>query len=402
MTIPDRSLLFPDPDLPRGADLLAEGRALARDWQVGPSAFLRHVGADSEYAYKQRRIAEGAVMQHAQIGYRDREKSCHAYAEIWETCQKQGVTIDRYGLCLDWSMGLPRAIRSTALRGTGMILAGVEDVVRLANSAPVAAHFGDWVLGFPAALENTQAALAAGGTVIGNLGQYFTFRVPGHDDDIETTAQTVRALGLIAEQPVTVMVHSNLDDGFAAQFTDLANSLGLILIERHIVTGLLGVPIAHCYGNHFSDPLSRMAFQQAMAQLAPIPGSMIYGNTTSYRGSPAANFASLSSYLLADVAAQLARPTGHAINAVPVTENERIPEIDEVIDAQLFAGRLIELAPSWVPMLDAEPVQEMAARIVAGGIRFRDALLRGLDAAGVDTADPFEMLLALRRLLLNG
>ena len=47
-------------------------------------------------------------------------------------------------------------------RGTGMILPDVEDFVRLANAAPVAAHFGDFVLGFPAALENTQAALAAG------------------------------------------------------------------------------------------------------------------------------------------------------------------------------------------------------------------------------------------------
>lgn len=391
-------ILLPEPDLPLGADLLAEGRALARVWSVGPSTFLRHVGAASEYDFKRTNMMARRVMQHAQIGYRDPDKSCRAYAEIWETCAGQGVTVDRYGLCLDWSMAVPRARRGSAERGTGMILAGVDDFVRLANSAPVAPHFGDFVLGFPAALENTQAALAAGSTTIGNLGQYFTFRVPGHDDDIQATAQTVRAIGLIAAQPVPVIVHSNLDDGYAAQFTDLSSCLGMILIERHIVTGLIGAPVGHCYGHHFSDPLARLAFQRAMAMIGAAPGTVIYGNTTAYRGLPAANFASLANYLLVDAAAQLSEPTGHAINAVPVTENERIPEIEEVIAAQLFAGRMAEMAPGWLRMLDPGPVESMAKQIVAGGEAFAAATLRGLDEAGVDTNCPFQMLLALRRM----
>lgn len=389
--------LLPEPDLPQGAALLAEGRALARDWTLGPSAFLRHAGAASEYDYKLARMAERRVMQHAQIGWRDTAKSQRAYAEIWETCAALGVTVDRYGLCLDWSMAVPRARRAKAERGTGMILPGVEDFVGLANAAPVAAHFGDFVLGFPAALENTQAALAAGSTAIGNLGQYFTFRVPGHDDDVEATAQTIRALGLIAAQPVPVMVQSNLDDGFAAQFTDLSSCLGMILLERHIITDLIGAPVGHCYGHHFSDPLARLAFQRAMAMVGAAPGTMIYGNTTAYRGLPAANFASLANYLLVDAAGQISQPTGHAINAVPVTENERIPEIAEVIEAQLFAGRMAEMAPGWLTMLDPAPVESLAVGIVAGGRAFAAATLRGFAEAGIDTACPFQMLLALRR-----
>ena len=390
--------LFPEPDLPQGADLLAEGRALAGVWTLGPSAFLTHVGAASEHAFKLRRMAEGAVMQHAQIGWRDPDKSVRAYAEIYEACRAQGVTVDRYGLCLDWSMALPRDLRAKAQRGTGMILAGVEDFVRLANAAPVAPHFGDFVLGFPAALENTQAALAAGSTAIGNLGQYFTFRVPGHDNDVLATAQTVRALGLIAAQPVPVIVHSNLDDGYAAQFTDLASCLGMVLLERHIVTGLIGAPVGHCYGHHFSEPLSRLAFQRAMALIEAAPGTVIYGNTTSYRGAEAANFASLASYLLVDAAGQIRQPTGHAINAVPVTENQRIPEVAEVIDAQLFAGRLKDFAPGWLAMLDPAPVEALAEAIVTGGRAFAAATLKGLAERGVDTTDAFQMLLALRRI----
>ena len=66
----------------------------------------------------------------------------------------------------------------------------------------------------------------AGVTTIGNLGQYFTFQLPGWKDDIATTRSTLTAIGLMAAQPVEVMVHSNLDDGFAAVFQDLASALG--------------------------------------------------------------------------------------------------------------------------------------------------------------------------------
>lgn len=394
----DRATLFPEPALPDSAALLAEGRAAARDWRLGPSAFLSHVGAASEHAFKLARMAEGAVTQHAQIGYRDPGKSLRAYREIWEACAARGITVSRYGLCLDWSMALPRATRATGLRGTGMILDGPEDFAALANAAPVAAHFGDFVLGFPAALENTKAALAAGSTAIGNLGQYFTFRVPGHDDDIEATAETVKALGLIAAQPVPILVHSNIDDGFAAQFNDLASCLGMILIEREVIEGLVGAKAAHCFGHHFSDPMMRLAFQRAMHLAGAAPGAMIYGNTTSYRGTPAENWAGLAAYLAVDAHGQRTRPTGHAINAVPVTENQRIPEIDEVIEAQLFAGALIRHAPGLAPLIDEAAVDALAARILVGGRRFRDRVMAGLAEMGVDTASVFEMLLALRRL----
>ncbi len=390
--------LLPIDTLPTGRDLLAEGASAVRDWSVGPSTFLTEVGETSEHAYKQRCMAEGRVMQHAQLGYRDPGKSCRAYAEIWEACDKRGVRVDRYGLCLDWSMAVPRALRDGATRGTGMILAGPEEFARLANSAPVAAHFGDFVLGFPAAFENTKAAIAAGGTIIGNLGQYFTFRIPGHDDDVEATQQTVRALGLIAAQPVPVMVHSNIDDGYAAQFTDLTSCLGMVLIERDLIERLTGAPMGHCYGHHFSDPVARLAFQRAMAMAGAFPGTMIYGNTTSYRGTDAENYSGLASYLLVDALGQMTRPTGHAINAVPVTENKRIPEVEEVIEAQLFAGSMIRHAESFPPMIDNMAVDLLADRLFEGAKRFQSNVMRGLAERGIDTNCLFQSLLALRRL----
>ncbi len=380
-----------------GAALIAEGRRLAQTVSVGRCPFLDHYGVASESEFKRRAMADGTVMLHAQIGFRDPEKSRRAWAEIHGKLDQAGYAIHRYGICLDWSMGYPAAARGRLGRGTGLILDRPQDFADLTAMAPVAPHFGDFVIGLPAALENTQAALAAGATIIGNLGQYFTFRMPGWTDDVGTTAETVRAIALMGAQAVECLVHSNLDDGFAALFTDLACSLGAALIERHIVEDLIGARVTHCYGNTFSDGPKRLAFLLALAEISNNPGSMVYGNTTRYGGEPAENWANLAAYFMVDIAGQRICPTGHALNPVPITEAQRIPDIDEVVDVHLAANRLIARADDLLAMIDAEPAQRLAAEIVAGGRRFRDTVLRNLADAGVDTGNPAALLLALRR-----
>lgn len=394
----DRKTLFPEPDLPDAAALVATGKALARNCGVGPCPFLKEYGVACEADYKRRAAAEGTVMLHAQIGFRDMAKSRRAWAEIAERVARHGHRVHRYGICLDQNMGYPQARRQGMPKGTGMILAGIEDFVALTQEAPVAPHYGDFMLGLPAAVENVSAALAAGATSIGNLGQYFTYRLPLWDDEVATTAATVTALALIAAQPVEVLVHSNLDDGFVALFTDMACALGAVLLERDIVEGLIGAPVTHCYGHTFSDPLTRLAFQRALAEANPTPGSMVYGNTVSYRDEESISYAGLASYLMADIVGQRTRPTGHAINPVPVTETKRIPDIDEIVDAQLFANRLVERSQGWMAMFDLAEADRIGAEIVAGGRRFHARVRQGLAEVGVDLSNPFEFLLALRRI----
>ena len=393
-----RAAILSEPELPDAAALMDEGRKLAQTVGVGPSPFLEANGVDCEIAYKVRRAAEGAVMLHGQIGYRSLEKSRRAYSEIHQRITGAGYGLDRYGICLDWSMGYAPADRPGMPRGTGLILDQPEDFARLTAEAPVAPHFGDFVLGTPAALDNTAAALAAGSTTIGNLGQYFTFRMPHWNDDVTTTAETLKALALAAAQPVDILIHSNLDDGFAAVFHDLACSLGAVLLERYIVEDLIGGRIGPCYGHTFSDPLARLAFQRALARGVEEPGTMVYGNTTAFVADEAENYASLASYLLVDIVAQRTRPSGHAVNPVPVTEAMRIPEIDEIVDAHLFANRLVEKADGLSQLVDTERAESTATRLVEGGERFKAQVLAGLGEAGIDVANPFEMLLSLRRI----
>jgi len=394
-----RSDLLPDSDLPRCAELIERGRALASETPLGRCAFLDHYAVESEAAYKRRCIAESKLMLHAQVGYRSLAKSKRAAREIHQRLSARDCRVDRYGICLDWSMGYPRKQRRHMPRGTGLILDAPEEFAELTACAPVAPHFGDFCIGTPAAVENTTAALAAGATTVGNLGQYFTFRQPRWNDDVYTTAETVKALSLIAAWPVEVVVHSNLDDGFAATFTDLACAAGMVLVEQYIVSGLLGAPIAHCYGHTFSDPITRFAFQRVLADVSDTPGSMVYGNTTSYGDNHIANYASLATYLLVDIAAQSSRPTGHALNPVPVSEAERIPEIEEIVDAHLFAhGLLARTGNALNALVKADDAEALSLRLVAAGQRFKSRLLEGLETAGIDVHNPFELLLVIRRL----
>ncbi|WP_052261953.1 cobalamin-dependent protein [Leisingera sp. ANG-M1] len=394
-----RADILPEPELPAGRQLLDEGRQMADLWSVGDCAFLRAHGCASEAEYKRRKMAEGTVMQHAHLGFRDLQRSVSATASVYEACAERGAVIDRFGMCLDWSMGFPRAQRSHQTRGTGILLNSDEDFARLTQAAPAAMHFGDFMLGFPAALENTCSALAAGATAIGNLGQYFTFRLPGYTDDVETTAATVKALGLIAAQPVEVLVHSNLDDGYAAVYEDLTSALGQAMLEKYIITDLIGAPYAVCYGHHFTEPLTRIAFQRALAMVCDgVPGSQVYGATVLYKGNHAENYAGLSAYLLADIAAQQLQPTGHAVNPVPVSENERIPDPQEIIDAQCHLNRMKDLAEGYLPLLNLQAADQVRDTLLSEASGFRDRVLHGLREAGIDTSDPFELLLALRRL----
>jgi methylmalonyl-CoA mutase cobalamin-binding subunit len=397
LTLPDRAALVP-PHLRAGRELLLEGRALARDWQVGKTAFLDGAGVACEAEYKRAAAKAGRIMQHAHIGFRSVERTVGAIAEVHRTCAARGVTVDRFGITLDWSMGYPADDRGSRRRGTGIVLGGPEDFARITGAAPAAAHFGDFMLGLPGALDNTKHALAAGATAIGNLGQYFTFRLPDWDDDVATTEATVQALGLIAAQPVEIMVHSNLDDGFAGLFADMSATLGMVLIEKHIVETLIGAKTSHCFGHHFTAPAMRLAFHRALAAVTDGPGTMIFGNTVSYRSTAGGNYASLASYLQADIWALRRHHTGHAVNPVPVSENERIPDIDEIIEAQIFAARLVEHASASFGLLAFNDVDRDADILVEGAHRFAARVLDGLAEAGIDIADPAALMLALRRI----
>ncbi len=170
-----------------------------------------------------------------------------------------------------------------------------------------------------------------------------------------------------------------------------------MLLERHIVENLMGCRMGHCYGHTFSDPVSRWAMQRAIAKIGGGPGTMVYGNTTAYGGNIPENYAALAASGI-DIMAQKRLPTGHAVNPVPVTEAVRIPDVDEIIDANLFANRMIERSGQALDLYDEERADQVTGRLVEAARQFTDNVLKAFEERDIDTRNPLEMLLALKRL----
>lgn len=394
----ERAEIFPESDLPDPSELIEHGRRLAKDVSLGTCAFLQEHAVASELEYKRRCVSQGRVMFQAQVGYRDIVKTERVCLEIDTHLRARGYRVDRYGLIFDRSMGYPSQVRAQRPHGTGLLVHDPERLKALTARVPVAPHFGDHMIGPPASVENTIMALEAGSTSLGNLAQYYTFDLLYEGSDLPRTEATIKAIALVAALPVEVIVHSNVDDGFASLFTDLCCSIGIVLVEQHIVGGLLGATLAHSFGQTFPNPFHRIAFQRALGRVEPQAGTMIYGDTTEFSAEPWCNVAALSTSLTADLLAQRLSPTLHAIMPVPLTEFSRIPEAEEIITAHEAANGLNARIESLLPLVEVSAADVMTDRLVDGGRRFAKALFDGFEQAGIDTDNAVEMLLAIKRL----
>jgi hypothetical protein len=358
------------------------------------SEFCRLHGVAHELEFKRRARDAGRVTYHMHVGLSDWPATAAAVRFVHDELEGRGYTIERFGLCLDRAMGLPAEQRAGARRETGPRLEDDEwhDVAAL----PVQPHLGDHMIGTPASVENTRAALGAGITSIGNLGQFFAFEPPGGFDDAELTRRVVGALRLMARTP-GALVHSYLDDGPAVQFSHYGGFAGWAALELYVVEELLGARLAHSYGGLIPDPDDRAIVGFALDDLRDRDsiGTMVYGNTVDYTLDHAANERVLREYLTVDIGAQLHRPTGHAINPVPLTEAERIPSAEEILEVQLIA-REVERDARRPPARWA-PLETAAAQLADDARAFRDRVLHALQDDGVDTRDPAAVLLALRR-----
>lgn len=365
---------------------------------VGRTAFCAAAGVASEAEYKRRARDTGLITYHMHLGLSDWPATRAALDDVVAGLAAHGHAVDRFGLCLSRSMSLPEAARAAAAKETGPRLdAGDWDAVAASPAQP---HLGDFMIGTPAGLESTGRALAAGITTIGNLGQYFAFEPPGGWDDGELTSCTVRALALMARHRADgALVHSYLDDGPAMQFAHLGGYLGWAALELHVVEGLLGARLAHCYGGLVPDPRHRAILGLALDDLRDRDsiGSMVYGDTVSYDGRREHDLEVLTGSLTVDIATQLHRPTGHAVNPVPLTEAERIPSGSEVLEAHLIARELEREVRRGGALLDWSALERVAAEAAAYAREFRDRALAHLAERGVDVADAGALLLALRR-----
>jgi methylmalonyl-CoA mutase cobalamin-binding subunit len=390
-----------DVDLPSGASIAAEGRMIAGNIKIGRTAFMDQLGVGSELEYKKQCIKDNKITFHAHIGLSSWEATADALAVLYNATRESGNAVDRAGICLDRRMGLPKEHRDNIPSETGPMLATVEEWMQVGRVVPIQPHMGDFMIGFPAAVENTLNALQAGVTTIGNLSQFFSHEVPGWQDTVTTTVETAKAIsvmGALREQGT--LMHSYLEDGFGALFCDCATVAGWAYLEKYIVEDLLGAKLAHCIGGLTTDPIKRAGWVFALHEIHDHQciGSMIYGDTLSFTTDYTVNRGLVSEYLLWDIMAQLQCPTGHAVLPLPVTEALRIPAAEEIAEAQILGRRVEETARRLLPHMDFSAAHDFSNKIVSTGKKIFDNALAGLKEADVDVEDPIQLLYVLKKL----
>ncbi len=388
----------------RGARALEVGRRAAPT-SIQRTAYLRREGAASEAEVKRRARREGRTTYHAHVGSTDWPATARALVEIEAGLAEHGLACDRFGLTLSRAMSVDASERDGVHKETGPTLRP-EEWGQLGEVVAIQPHLGDFMIGTPAGAAHARAALAAGVTTIGNLGQYWSFEVPGGQDALQVTLATVEAIGMLAAwRDRGALLHSYLDDGVAMQAGHYGSYVGWAALERYVVEDLCGARLAHSYGGLVDDPWHRAVVHLAVDDVHDRDhlGSMVYGNTVDMvPGDHAHDEEVLRRYLTVDLAAQLHRPTGHAVHPVPLTEAERVPTGAENLEVQLLAHALDADVRRSGAVLDWARAEREAEAVATWALGFRDAALALLAEDGVAVDDPVDVLLALRMLGVGG
>ncbi len=388
-------------ELPLGSCVIKQGCDLARDIEIGRTAFMDKMGVTSELEYKRQCIKSGHIMYHAHIGMNTWEDTADALAHIYRVAEESGFVIDRAGLCLDRRMALPKKNREGIPAETGPMLETREQWLQVGREAPIQPHMGDFMIGFPTSVDNTIHALKAGVTTIGNLSQFFAHEAPMWTDKVATTVETVKAMSIMgAMREKGTLVHSYLEDGYGALFHDCATVAGWAFLERYIVEDLLNAKLTHCIGGLTSDPVKRAGWNFALYEIheQDCIGSMIYGDTISFSSDFDQNRGLVAEYLLWDILAQLECPTGTAVHPLPVTEAIRIPSAGEIAEAHCLGRRIEETARRLWPHIDFSSAYDFSTKMCTVGKSVFHKALDGLGEAGVDIRDPVQLLYVLKML----
>lgn len=398
---PDLEQLIPA-DLPDGRELVRAAKERAAGIPVGRARYVEMHGVKSDREYKERCRADGTITTYINLGYKTWDETRAALDEIVAAGEKRHFTLDRVSLIPDRRMGLPPGLREQALAETGIMMYTEEDWNGAARDTPVMPIWNDHNVGSPAATVNTEALLRAGFGYIGSLAQH-QYGYPLWDDDAAQMAECVQAVGMIAaKREDGVVLESYVEDGFCASFHDLATSLGWCMFHRYVAEELIGAAHSQSFGSTFADPLRKQAHGLAMDAINTnrVPPSFTHGDTNSFgvEDDFDRNAVIVATDVMYTIARELKHPTGGAVHATPVSEASRIPTVEELIESLVIASEAEARARACPGIVDWAPIYEMRDRIVAGGRRFLDNLLRGLAEIGVDTRDPLQLLLATRRL----
>jgi methylmalonyl-CoA mutase cobalamin-binding domain/chain len=388
-------------DLPDGAEVLREGVEHGRRLERAPSLFCQDRGVRSEREFRERGRAQGQFMTSINIGLNTWADTREALGCIIDDARSRGVAPpDQFTLLAERRMGLPEAMRAAAPQETGPCLWTDQDWWELTHSFPIQPGAEDNMIGGPGSVENVTRALQVGVTTVGVFSQYF-WRWPYWDDDAAQTVAVVKAAGALAAWAhAGTCFNTYIDDGYPGVFHDYANLVGWTMVERYVSEELLGVPYSASWGGLTSDPVLKTAVTLALHETNPhkVPPAFTHGDTIGNNADTEANYGTVSADVLFMKATDHRYKIGGAVKAVPVTEAIRVPSWQEISAVHAVNRRLEAYVPAIEKSIDWSSLEAQRDVLVEGGQRFFRALMTGMASGGVNTGDPVEFMLVLKKL----
>jgi methylmalonyl-CoA mutase cobalamin-binding domain/chain len=388
-------------DLPDGAEVLREGIEHGRRIARATSLFCQDRGVRSEREFRERSRSQGLFMTSINIGLNTWADTREALGCIIDDAKSRGVAPpDQFTLLAERRMGLPEAMRADAPQETGPCLWTDQDWWELTHSFPIQPGAEDNMIGGPGSVENVTRALQVGVTTVGVFSQYF-WRWPYWDDDVAQTASVVKAAGALAAWAHEgTCFNSYIDDGYPGVFHDYANLVGWTMVERHVSERLLRVPYSASWGGLTSDPVLKTTVTMALHETNPdkVPPAFTHGDTIGNDIDTEANYGTMSADVLFMKATDHRYKIGGAVKAVPVTEAIRVPSWQEISAVHAVNRRLEAYVPAVEKSMDWPSLEAQRDALVEGGRRFFQALMTGMSSGGIDTNDPVEFMLVLKKL----
>lgn len=385
-----------------GKELLKEGMEIGNSFKAGRSRFIRESEYDNFLEYKKDRTEKGKIYFNMLLGLATLEEQIEAIKTVSEFNRETGLTVDSIQTIPSGLVALPKKYREKAPSTTSYVTDGFSDYEAQVEAAPIEVTFNDYHLSSPDCLETTIFALRSGSAIIGEFSQYL-WDYPGFDDNEKRFSDMVRALGVMAsKRDEKFMVKTYLDDGFAGYFIDCTSYVGYAMLEHYICTKLCGARYIIAYGGLLSENETRMGIALALHELLSTEDqpALFYINSSTnlqWDHDIHGNYGVSVQELLFAMLVEKKYKIGLGVNPVSITEKIKVPTLAELLDILSAGKRAEEMAEQWLPFMDFTRLEKMRDEMAKQGKQFFDNVMTGFKAAGIDTEDPLEMILTLKK-----
>lgn len=392
-------------DFPDGRELLREGIEIGKTIQVPRTRFLEKTGCKSYLEYRKKRLSEGKMTWQLLIGLATLEDELEAIRKIDAFNQRnavEGMEISGVQSIPSQIVGLPHEYWDKFPKQTSYEMCDPADWKAHTAAAPLAVAWQDFHLACPAALQTTINALEAGTDRLGCFSTLI-WEYTGYHEEKQRFSDMVRSLGILStKKDLDIDVVTYPEDGIPGYMLDVVSWVGYLMVEHYIATELCDTLFSVSYGGLLTEVQPRMAFALAMHKLFSTPDhpGVVYYNGGTVDQLPHdinCNFGTGVQEMLIQILFNLHYELPIIISPVSVTECLRTPSLDELLDIAAAGMRAESKAKEWLPLMNWQPIEELADLMVEKGTAFFHNVMRGFEEAGVDTKDPLQMIMVLRR-----